>query len=392
MTAEPVSQSVTTVPLIRVLFADDSRSIRTMARYTLSSKQGFFFLEAADGAEALAICDREPVDCVVLDVDMPGLSGFDVLAELHRSRPALPVVMLSGFCEPAVTNRAFAGGVAAYLDKASELPLLAQTVRGVLDRPGGRAQTAPLRTAPDRTAPSPGPLPPDRKSELQRFEYVVSHDLAEPVRVMGGFAGLLLTNYSSALDDRGQSMLNQIVESAQRMQAMIDNLLVYSRAAELRPRDEVVDVAARVREVVRSLETRIAERGAVVTVGDLPTAVGDPAMMSTIFGQLILNGLLFNTATVPRITVSGRVNKHLVSLTVEDNGIGVDPVHYEAVFDLCRRLNTRDEYPGTGVGLALCRRLAALQHGTIHLGPGGSGGSVATLTLPTRASRPGASS
>lgn len=224
-----VSDGGSEAPPIRVLFADDSGAIRTLARYALSPRLGFTVVaEATDGREALALFEEHQPDCVVLDIEMPGMGGLEALAEFHSRHPGAPVVMLSGFSDQAVTERAMAGGAAAYLDKSSELMKLADTVRTVT-----AASAAPIGPAPTPT------------------QDVGISDLTEPLGVITGLAALLQSRYGETLDDAGQTLVTHLVAAVIRMQIMVDDLLASSESvvepaqSQAVPLDSVIDAVAR---------------------------------------------------------------------------------------------------------------------------------------------------
>lgn len=365
---------------IRVLFVDDSTAIRTLARFSLTAARGFVVTEAANGADALTLFGADRPDCVVLDIQLPGIGGFEVLEELQRRCPEVPVVMLSGFSDPAATTKAKAGGAVAYLEKSSELGQLPDTVRRVTEA-SNRPLELPPQVEPNVEA-AESPAAGAETAELRRLEYLISHDLAEPVRIMRGFATLLASRHADSLDDSGRAFVGHINDGAQRMQAMIDDLLAYARAGRVPSVAELVDVEAVVHQAIGQLDSLIAGRGADVAAGELPAACGDPTLLKTVLRHVLVNALTFNTSTTPLVRVDGHLANGLAVFTVTDNGIGVSPAHHEDVFELFRRLNTREEYQGTGTGLALCRRLLNLQHGTISLGSTKGGGTTVTLTLP----------
>ena len=388
---------------IRVLFADDSAAIRTLARFALSSRHGFEVVaEATDGDEALRQFDGCRPDCVVLDIEMPGTDGLATLAELQRRAPRVPVVMLSGSTDPETRRRAFAEGAAAYLGKG-ELTQLAATIRSVAGRSpsapvpapadsspatvvSGEPQPQPSQDRPSRTQPSrvpPVPGADQAAADLRRLEYLVSHDFAEPARIMKGFASLLAAGHADALDERGQAFLGHITAASDRLQAMIDDLLVFSRAGRAEPRLGRVEAGECLTEATRALAAMVTERHATLEVQPLPAVVADPTALTTVLRQVVANGIVFNRSPVPTVWVDGEVTAGEAVLRVRDNGIGVPVVEQENVFELFRRLNTREEFPGTGTGLTLCRRLMTQQGGTILLRPAPQGGTVVTLSLPT---------
>lgn len=387
-------------PAIRVLFADDSPAIRMLARHALSARNGCLVVaEASDGSEVLDLFDAHRPDCVVLDIEMPGGDGFTALAELRRRDPDLPVIMLSGRSDAESARRARTSGAAAYLDK-SQLVRLSDTVRQVAEagrvpraaEVPGSGEPGPSEATASGAATAPGAAEELQRltAELRRLEYVVSHDFAEPGRIVRGFASLLQSQYTEVLDGRGQVFLTHMVTAADRLQAMIDDLLVYSRAGRSEPHVAQVAVGPRVTEAVTQLRDLVAAKQAEVAVGELPAALADPATLTVVLGHVLRNALVFNRSLPPHVRVDGHRRGGRTVLTVTDDGIGVDPAQTEAVFELGRRLNTREEYPGTGTGLTLCRRLLAAQDGTISITSPGHGGSVVTLTLPAPHTDPGA--
>jgi light-regulated signal transduction histidine kinase (bacteriophytochrome) len=314
------------------------------------------------------------------------------LDQLRRRSPSLPVVMLSGFADQAIAERARAGGAAAYLQKDTGLGQLAETVRrvtrdSVVEPPLGDADAA--APEPAALAEPAAYLPAAQEellAELRRLEYVISHDFAEPARIVSGFANLLTTRYADELGDSGRLFCEHLVGAASRMQAMIDDLVAYARAGRSTPVIDIVDLNDLVAQLYREL--RPADVVTELSAAALPAVRADRPMMQIILRHVLQNALMFNTAAIPTVRVTGETRDGLVVLSIADNGIGVHPAQQEAVFELFRRLNTREEYAGTGTGLALCRRLVTLQGGSIDLGSGSGGGTTVTLRLPGAAPAP----
>jgi CheY-like chemotaxis protein len=364
-----------------VIVADDSAAMRTLARFALSNQRGFRVVgEASDGAEAVAMADLHHPHCVVLDIEMPGMGGFEALAELRRRHPTLPVIMLSGYSGDSVVERATAGGAVACLDKSSQLGQLGTVIRRATHEAPPTPGALPLGSV---SAGAACPAAPDASTEeLRLLEYVISHDLSEPLRIMSGFVALLETRYADQLDARGKSFLAQITDASARMQSMVDDLLSYSRAGRVEVHLQRVSVVDLVAAVFAELGGVLAAQGVTSTAGDLPSVVADPALLARVVKQLVVNAFTFTTADAPAVHVSGRtIADGSVEITVEDNGIGIDQASRERVFDLFQRLNTREEYPGNGAGLAVCRRLLALQGARVHVNAAPGGGTAATITF-----------
>ncbi len=198
-------------------------------------------------------------------------------------------------------------------------------------------------------------------TELQQFTSIVSHDLNEPLRTISNFVTMPAQRYEGALDAEAQEYITFAVDGAQRMQQMIRDLLAYTRAGRT-PEFEAVDCEALLARVVESVQLKIAECGAVITHDPLPIVHGDPTRLGLVLQNLIGNALKFCGQALPQIHVSAQRDDNHWRLSVRDNGIGIDPAQAERIFQVFQRLHTRSEYPGTGIGLAICKKIVE-QHG-----------------------------
>ncbi|HJW24316.1 MAG TPA: PAS domain S-box protein [Rhodocyclaceae bacterium] len=220
--------------------------------------------------------------------------------------------------------------------------------------------------------------------ELQQFAFVAAHDLQTPLRSISGFAQLLQKDYEGRLDPRAEAWLEQLVRSAHRMRDIIHDILAYSRVESrgnvFRPTDfnELVD------DVLATLDAPIRETGARVSRGDLPTLLGDRTQLAQVLQNLIDNALKYHGEEAPRVHVSARRDGGEWVFAVRDNGIGIAEKHRENIFDIFRRLHTQQEYPGTGIGLAICRRVIHRHGGRIWVESQPGRGSTFLFTLPDR--------
>jgi signal transduction histidine kinase len=221
--------------------------------------------------------------------------------------------------------------------------------------------------------------------ELERFASIASHDLKEPLRKMQTYADRLKETEAQNLSDRGREYVEQTSSAAERMQALIDDLLRFSRiTAEVHPPAEV-DLTEVAHKVVASLDAVIEESGASVEIGQLPTVFADPVQMHQLLQNLISNGLKFRREdTSPVVRVRGEVHGRLAEITVADNGVGFDPKYANRIFRAFERLHDAGEYPGTGIGLALCRGIVERHGGTISADSAPGQGSTFTVSLPVR--------
>ena len=227
-----------------------------------------------------------------------------------------------------------------------------------------------------------------RKSnqELEQFAYVASHDLQEPLRMVASYTQLLARRYADELDQDAQDFIGYAVDGATRMQQLIQDLLAYSRITTRGAPPEPVDVRGALDDAIRNLETAVAESGATVTADDLPTVLGDRAQLVQLLQNLIGNSIKFHRPEAsPHVHVSARPDPDDDSrwaFLVADDGIGIDPKYADRVFVIFQRLHGREEYAGTGIGLALCKRIVERHGGAIWLQPDRTDGTTVSFTLP----------
>ena len=217
--------------------------------------------------------------------------------------------------------------------------------------------------------------------ELEQFAYVASHDLQEPLRMVSSFVELLAKDYGGQLGSDADRYIHFAVEGASRMQALINDLLQYSRVGtrgkQLRPTpcDAVVETA------VANLQAAIAEAGATVTHDPLPTVLADETQLMQLFQNLIGNAIKFRGGRPPRVHVGAEPRDGEWAFSVRDNGIGIDPQFAERIFLIFQRLHEREKYPGTGIGLAICKKIVERHGGRIWLDSAPGRGSTFHFTL-----------
>jgi signal transduction histidine kinase len=220
--------------------------------------------------------------------------------------------------------------------------------------------------------------------ELEQFASIASHDLQEPLRKVRTFTQRVTEVESEGLSEQGRDYLVRVNGAAERMQTLIEDLLRYSRVATHGRPFVPVDLAQVAREVLEDLETQVEGCGATVSVGELPTLDADALQMRQLLQNLISNALKFRRADVaPQVAVAGVVADGLLTLTVHDNGIGFEAQYSRRIFRVFERLHGRTEYAGTGIGLALCRKIADRHGGGIAADGEPGVGSTFTVTLPT---------
>ncbi|MBK3556547.1 CHASE3 domain-containing protein [Streptomyces sp. MBT56] len=227
-------------------------------------------------------------------------------------------------------------------------------------------------------------------SELEQFAYVASHDLQEPLRKVASFCQLLEKRYGTELDDRGKQYIAFAVDGAKRMQVLINDLLTFSRVGRVHESWKPVDLGRSLDRALGNLATAVEESGAVIErPEELPELVGDATALTMVWQNLVGNAVKFrHPDRPPRITVDCEREDENWHLTVSDNGIGIAPEFADKVFVIFQRLHARDEYDGTGIGLALCRKIIEFHGGRIWLEPEPGEGTRIHFTLPVAPEAP----
>ncbi len=219
-------------------------------------------------------------------------------------------------------------------------------------------------------------------AELEQFAYIASHDLQEPLRMVNGYMELLKQRYAGNLDKDADEFINFAVDGATRMQQMINDLLVFSRVQT--PGKELVaaDPNAALQNAMENLEMAIEDAGAKVTHTRMPAVFADATQLTMLFQNLLSNAIKFRKPNeTPVISITHEGDEKTLTVCVADNGIGIDPQFFEKIFAIFRKLHTRGEYPGTGIGLAVGKRIVARHGGNIWVESSPDNGSRFYFTL-----------
>lgn len=222
-------------------------------------------------------------------------------------------------------------------------------------------------------------------AELEQFAYIASHDLQEPLRMVACYTQLLANEYRGKLDKEADEFIAFAVDGVNRMQHLISDLLTYSRVGKKGKEFAAVDCNAALAQVKLNLQQAIEESGAVLTYDPLPVIKGDETQIVQLFQNLVGNGIKFHAQEPPRIHVSAECDGGKWLFCVRDNGIGIDPQFNEKIFIIFQRLHTAAEYPGTGVGLAICKKIVERHGGAIWVESKLKAGAAFKFTIPEMA-------
>ena len=380
-----------------VLVVEDQQTQRMILRGALE-RDGFEVEEAVDGLDGLQAFDRIRPDIVLLDVRMPGMDGYAACAAL-RQRPGaarLPILMLTVLNDIESINRAYEAGATDFITKPVAWPILGHRLRYMLRARRAfddlaRSETELLQRIVERTSAlnAANAELEAANSELEAFTYSVSHDLRAPLRAVRGFAAML-KNGAQALHAGEHELLDHILSQTQHMSTMIDDLLRLSRIS--RGHDlslEQVDLASLVARTINNLRADYPR--ATLRVTSLPSVRCDAGLMQQVFENLVGNALKYSAkADVPEVEIGMEISDGENVIFVRDNGVGFDMGHAPTLFGVFRRFHAESDFPGTGVGLAIVKRIIERHRGHVwaESAPGAGAAFFFTLGDPAEAGEP----
>ncbi|MDP4196914.1 MAG: ATP-binding protein [Bacteroidota bacterium] len=220
--------------------------------------------------------------------------------------------------------------------------------------------------------------------ELEQFAYIASHDLREPLRMVTSYAQLIARRYREKLDDEAEVFIKYLVDGTNRMQMLIDGLLLYSRTTSKKNTLKQTDLNVVLQEVLDDLKISIEEKHAEIKQGTLPNILADPIQIRQLFQNLISNAIKYNKSQTPIVEISSQESLTDWCFSVKDNGIGIEQDQFDRIFKIFQRLHRQEEFPGTGIGLAVCKKIIERHEGRIWIESYPGKGSVFYFTIPKK--------
>lgn len=351
-----------------VLVVEDDPVVALCLKRVLT-QHGFEVLgPVGSGNEAFRLAEQRPPEVILADIGLPDTDGYG-MARILQERTNAPVVLLSGSKD---LDRPTRFEPHAFLLKPFDQVELTTAISGALYR--FRSEKS-LLAAKEELKRS--------NRELEKFAYVASHDLQEPLRMVSGFLGLLNRRIGDQLGPEAREYIDMAMDGAQRMHRMIGDLLTYSRAGRPGVNPQPTPLAEVMEEVTLNLTAAIEEAGAEVRVGTLPTLDLVRGDCVRLFQNLIGNAIKFRRDGVAAVVeVESQEQKSEWEISVQDNGIGISPEDCRQVFEPFFRVQSDSAPTGTGIGLAVCQRIAASVGGRIKVASAPGQGSLFTVILP----------
>lgn len=323
-------------------------------------------LQAFSGQEALDIIRGERPDLILLDIMMPEMDGFTVLRHLKAEKAfeGIPVIIISALADIDSVIKGLDEGAYDYITKPYNIAEVQARIRAAL-------KTKQLIAAVEQSS-----------HDMEQFLMVASHDLQGPLRKIQQFSGFLRQSAEKKLDSEDMDFLNKIDRNAIDMEELLKELLTLSRINRKGGALKPTDLNDAVGSAISHLEGLIQAEKATIEMDELPTVDADPIQMRMLFEALIDNGLKFRQQDQPYIRIKAESENGTCHVTVQDNGIGFDEAHKEAIFKPFHRLHGTSKYPGNGMGLAIAQKIVERHHGTITATSKLGVGSTFSVRLP----------
>jgi len=363
---------------LRILLIEDNPSDAELEIAELH-RGGFEVLsDIVQTREEIGTClDRNSYDLVLADYNLPHFRGMEAVDVIREKNLSTPLILVTGALKSVTAVECLKQGATDYVLK-DNLTRLSLCVRRALEETRLKQER---KRAQDDLANKVEELARSNR-DLEQFAYVSSHDLQEPLRMVAAYTQLLADRYRGKLDENADKYIGYAVEGALRMQALIEDLLAFSRIGRNGHEHKETDCNAAIDEALRNLAAAVRESGVIVTRGPLPPLLADHFQLVQLFQNLIGNAIKFRKDRPPMIKISAQRIGDKWQLSIEDNGIGIAADHKEQIFVIFQRLHTREEYSGNGVGLAICKKIVEQHGGRIWVESEPGRGATFQFTLP----------
>ena len=369
-----------------ILIVDDlPANLEVVGRHL--ERHGYCAVVAQGGEEGIERAELVRPSLILLDVLMPGVDGFETCRRLkeRESTREIPVIFMTALTDTADKLTGFEVGAVDYVTKPLDgAEVLARIdTHLTLDSLRRQLQAQNVQLQHEICVREEAQRALQRSNtELEQLAYVASHDMQEPLRMVASYLQLVAQRYQGKLDADADEFIGFAVDGAKRMQALINDLLSYSRVGTKARPLAPTDCEAIIATAIANLSVAIGESGARVTHGPLPVVMADAMQLTQLFQNLLGNAIKFHGAEPPLVHIDAEPVGTDWCFSVRDNGIGIAPEYFERIFVLFQRLHGRREYSGTGIGLALCKKIIERHGGRIWVESTPGAGSAFRFTIP----------
>jgi signal transduction histidine kinase len=329
------------------------------------------------GDQVRAHLGKNSYDVILADYSLPNFRCMDTLDILREKNLTIPMILVTGALNSETAVECVKQGAVDYVLK-DNLGRLVHCVRRAIEDTRLRQEST---RAQEQLAHKVEELARSN-CDLEQFAYVASHDLQEPLRMVAAYTQLLAERYRGKLDTTADRYIGYAVEGATRMQALLEDLLAFSRIGRNEVIPTPIDANTAIEEVLKNLAFTLKEHNVTITCNSLPTILADRFQVVQLFQNLIGNAIKFRGRQALNITISAEKHGEEWLFSVFDNGIGIAAEHKEFIFKIFQRLHTRAEYPGNGVGLAICKKIVEHNGGRIWVDSELGHGSNFRFTFP----------
>jgi signal transduction histidine kinase len=319
-------------------------------------------------------------DLVLADYNLPQWSGMAALDILKRELPDVPLILVTGALGEVTAVECLKSGISDYILKGALARLPVAVRRTLHDQ-----QLLEQHKQAEREKETYLQELKRSNAELEQFAYIASHDLQEPLRMVASYTELLGERYRGKLDPNADKYIGYAVDGAHRMQRLIRDLLAYARVSSKAQPLQPTETSAVLASVLGGMRTAIESSKAEIVFGPLPGVMADESQLGQLFQNLINNAIKFHSDRTPRVEISARADGSTWDFSVKDNGIGMEMENAGRIFEMFQRLHGREEYEGTGIGLAIAKRIVERHGGRIWCESVVGQGSTFHFTLPKEA-------
>ncbi|MGZ3919155.1 MAG: sensor histidine kinase [Bacteroidia bacterium] len=405
---------------IKILLVDDKEN-NLLSMESIFERDGYELTRANSGKEALKILLKEhDFTLILMDVEMPDINGFEAATMIYQRDKLqhIPIIFITAHSYGDENIfKGYKAGAVDYIYKPIQPELLRAKVAVFVDlykknhqlliqEQRLKAINKSLEIeVKDRIASEEKVIELNKQllknieelestnKELDQFAFIASHDLQEPLRKIRTFSNRVVTKYKDQLDEEGRMYMDKMQGACERMQNLINDILAFSKIAVSKEALVYSDVNALIDEVLSDMDLQIQEKNAKITVHKLPKIYVYPSLIKPLFQNLINNSLKYSQKGVePVIEISGKIETHedggkisdkkYCRFQVKDNGVGFEQQYAEQIFTMFKRLHGNSEYAGTGIGLAICKKIVEEHHGYISAKSAVNKGATFTITLP----------